>query len=146
MHTHTCIHAHIHTHYIHTHACMHTYTQQDTHTCKQAQIQQHTHNAGIHTHASIHIYTYTIHTHMQTNTCMHAHTHSQTCTHTYPQPYCLSKLKVNCLQVPGPIFLDSSQNILWSCQTWWIWCNYSHSVIVFGIQNLAQIILWLCQK
>ena len=82
--------------YIHTHTCMHAHIQ-------------HTHNTCIHTHASLHIYIHNTYKHMHTYSYaykyMHAHTHSQICIHIYPQPYCLSKLKVNHLQVPGPIFL-----------------------------------------
>ena len=61
-------------------------------------------DAHIHTQY-IHIYS---HAYKYMHACLHthAHTHSQICTHTYPPPYCVSKLKVNRLQVPGPIFFS----------------------------------------
>ncbi len=107
MYTHT--HAYIHTHNTHMNTCMHTH------------IQQNTHNACKHTHASMHIYIHHTHTHIHTYilTCIQRHAYmyaytctcmqtlSLTCIHMYPQPYCLSKHKVNCLQVPGPIFVSS---------------------------------------
>ena len=62
-------------------------------------------------HAHIHTHTYS-HAYKYMHACMHTHTHSQTCTHTYPQPYRLSKFKVNRLQVPGPIFSETTASLL----------------------------------
>ncbi len=97
--------------YTHTHACMHTFTQQNTY------IHVYMH-AYTHRHACMHIYIHNTYTHIHTNTCMHTHTHRHAHMYTYPQPYHLSKLKVNCLQVPGPIFWAIVWWDLTSKSTW----------------------------
>ena len=121
------------------HACIYTHNKTHIHTCMHTYNNTHIMHAYMHMHpcTCIHAHTYTIHT----------HTYSQTCTHTYPQPYLLSKLKVNCLQVPGPIKIFSGSKSGHQCMHvgWWVVAcelGYIWRVLV-GKKFLPGVCGWL---
>ena len=132
MYIHACMYTYIHTYIltcIHRHTCMWTHSSDiHIHTAllstksklppgPQTHVYTHTTNTHIHaciyTHACIHTNTQLIHKQTYTqpkHNNEHAHTynvqheHTQHI-HTNTQPYHLPKHpKVNCLQVPGPMF------------------------------------------
>ncbi len=106
-----------------------------THTC----IPAHIHTQYIHTYSHAYKYMHVcIHTHA--HACTHTLTDMHTYIHTYPQPYRLFKLKVNRLQVPGPIFCllcEKSQCRLLFL-TWWLFLGFA----IFNVRTVFRDIIW----